>query len=361
MIVVSPMPTRPAGYKFNFKETRTKRYRHIITDSYVCPESHILGRFRESVSFGKAVSRIIKEEHASIDVIYANVWPIFSQWYIARTAKKYGIPYCIHVQDIYPEQLCQKVNKVIGIILKTILLPIDKYVLKNANKVIAISEEGGNYLLRTRGLIDSCRMCVVRNWQDDEAFRNAYAPVKHKAEKMTFMFVGTINPTVNMEFIIDAFSRVDRDKYTLSIVGSGVKKEECMKLCDKLSIPCSFSVVTAEEVPEKQQDADVLVLSLLSGVAKTATPSKLTAYMFSGRPILACVDKDSDTAAIIKDSKCGIVADPMDQSELVEVINSFVNMTNEELNTMGVSGMEMAKKRLSKEKNLSDLTRIVIN
>lgn len=356
--VVSPSPTRPAGYKFDEDKKESMPYRHIITDSYVCPESKMLGRFRESISFGKAVSRIIKDEHERIDVIYANVWPLFSQWYIARAAKKYGIPYCMHIQDIYPEQLCQKVNALIGLILKTLLLPIDKYVLKNAHKVIAISEDGGRYLQQTRGLKDS-QMRVVRNWQDDEAFQKAYAPIKHKDGKVNFMFVGTVNPTVNLEFMINAFAKVDKKKYKLSIVGNGVKKEDCKKLCIDLNVPCAFSAVTSTEVPEKQLEADVLILSLLPGVAKTATPSKLTAYMFSGRPILACVDKDSDTASIIKDSNCGIVVDPSDQQGLVEAINAFINMPVEELNSLGSSGMEMAKKRLSKEKNLEALSRIV--
>lgn len=356
--VVSPRPTRPAGFHFDKVDLKPKTYRHINTDSFVCPESKMFGRFRESISFGKAVSRIIRKEHDDIDVIYANVWPLFSQLYIAREAKKYGIPYCMHIQDIYPEQLCQKVNRVVGLTLKTILLPIDKYVLRNAHKVIAISEEGGKYLKESRGLKDS-QMCVVRNWQDDEAFQNAYVPIEHEEGKLNFMFVGTVNPTVNLEFMITAFSKIDRDKYNLSVVGNGVKKEDCKKLCTELSVPADFSAVIAEEVPEKQLEADVLILSLLPGVAKTATPSKLTAYMFSGRPILACVDKDSDTASIINDSNCGIVVDPSDQQGLVEAINSFINMPVEELNSMGTSGMEMAKKRLSKEKNLEALSRIV--
>lgn len=356
--VVSPRPTRPAGYKFNEEEKVSQPFRHLVTDSFVCPESKMLGRFRESISFGKAVSRIIKEEHDKIDVIYANVWPLFSQWYIARAAKKYGVPYCMHIQDIYPEQLCQKVSSLLGLILKSLLLPIDKYVLRNAHKVIAISEDGGRYLQQTRGLKDS-QMCVVRNWQDDEAFQKEYAPIKHKDRKVNFMFLGTVNPTVNLEFMIGAFAKVDREKYTLSIVGNGVKKEDCKKLCVDLNVPCAFSAVTSTEVPEKQLEADVLILSLLPGVAKTATPSKLTAYMFSGRPILACVDKDSDTASIIKDSNCGIVVDPSDQQGLVDAINSFIGMPVEELNSLGASGIEMAKKRLSKEKNLEALSRIV--
>ena len=60
VIVIAPFPTRPFGFKLNKKDIN-KSYTLINLDSFTCPEYNILGRFKESYSFGVACSKYIKE------------------------------------------------------------------------------------------------------------------------------------------------------------------------------------------------------------------------------------------------------------------------------------------------------------
>ena len=73
------------------------------------------------------------------------------------------------------------------------------------------------------------------------------------------------------------------------------------------------------------KQSEVLLLSLKKGVAKTALPSKLTAYMLSAKPIIASVDEDSGTADIIKSNKCGWVVEAENEIKLIECMKNPEN------------------------------------
>ncbi len=71
------------------------------------------------------------------------------------------------------------------------------------------------------------------------------------------------------------------------------------------------------KLPAIQSVADVLLLPLKKGNFKNGTPSKLVAYLLSGKPILACVEKESDVA----DIKQMLIADMLVEPESIELLS----------------------------------------
>lgn len=355
--VISPRPTRPLNYSFP-KERQVFPFSHKILDSYCHPVSALWGRLKESYSFGRALQKYIEDNKNQIDAIYANVWPFLSQYYLSKTAKKYNIPYAIHVQDVFPDQLVNKFPGYLRSVLLSIFLPFDKYVLRNAQSVIAISQTEADYLRKTRKL-NYENIYVVRNWQNDSIFENAFKAIANTEHPRNFMYLGTVNYAANVEFLIDAFSKVDSALYHLSIIGNGSNREHCEQLAKEKNIDVEFGEVRSTEVPDKQMEADVLILNLRKGVSLTATPSKLTAYLFSGRPVVACVDEESDCANLIKKASCGAVVPAEDEQALINTIREFSKMSIAQLSIMGENSLKIAKKELSKKENLEKLSLIV--
>lgn len=359
VVVVTPSPSRPLNYVFK-EEKKVFPFEHIVLDSYTYPESHIIGRTRESISFGKAVARFISEYPDSIDCIYANTWPLFSQLAIARSAKKKAIPFYIHEQDVYPESYCFKIPGLLGRLLYKVLIPIDKYVQWHARGLIVISPAMIDTLSQTRK-VKKEKYTLVRNWQEDQRFINAYRPVNDNDTGCHFMYLGSINPTANVTMIIEAFATITTPKCKMSIIGNGPEKSHCEEVAKVVGVDISFGSVNPDLVAEKQRSADVLVLCLKKGVAKTATPSKLTAYMLTGRPIIASVDFDSDCANIINEAKCGIVVEPDNVDALGDAMQTMANTSIEEKNIKGRKAFDYAVKHLSKEQNLKILANILMN
>ena len=170
------------------------------------------------------------------------------------------------------------------------------------------------------------------------------------------MYLGNVNPTANVTLIVGAMAKLDKQRYHLSIIGNGPDKEHCQELGRKSGLDITFGKVDPSEVPAKQAEADILVLCLKTGVAKTATPSKLTAYMLTGRPIIASVDTDSDCAEIIRQTGCGLVVAPDDEEQLRRAIVNLSAMPAAKLQEMGSSAFDYAREHLSKETNLRIIT-----
>jgi hypothetical protein len=107
--------------------------------------------------------------------------------------------------------------------------------------------------------------------------------------------------------------------------------------------------------------ADVCLLPLKRGAASSSIPSKLSAYMFSEKPVLATVDDDSDTAKVIRDAACGWIGPPEDQEWLSAKMKKIVSLATSEIFTLGANGREFALDHFSKQQGVKRLAELVIS
>lgn len=350
--VLRPYPTRPLGTKYENADVEGVDFKVILLDTYTYPQSQPIGRFRESIDFGKKVTRYIKQHHKKIDFIYNCSWQLFGVYLVAKTAKKYGIPYMIAIQDIYPESLLtgHKYPLIVKKGVMSVFGPLDKYYQKNAYKVRTISEEMASYLSETRK-IPKEKYLVVNNWQNDEDFSTVTKG--KKSNSLVFAYVGSINVHSNVDLIIKAFHRAKIQNATLRIYGGGNRTEQCIALAKELGLTnVTFDQVSRDKVPEVQSEADVLVLALPKGNGELCLPSKITSYMLSGKPILASVDLNSATHRYLTEANCGIVVESDSLDALARAFEKIGNMDADELKEMGRKGKSFADNNLTKKVNL---------
>lgn len=353
--VLHPEPTRPLGFKPDVTTIGLLGDNEIIVDSYTCPQSSTIGRVKESLSFGKVCRKYIQDHYNEISCVYANSWPMFSQKAIVEIARKYRIPCAIHVQDVYPESLTNKLNGLLGGIVNAVLLPMDKYILGNCSQIVAISEKMKLYLAKTRCII-SDKIAVVTNWQDESEFVNIQ-PIE-EVRPFTFMYMGNIGPVAGVDLLIDAFVNAGLINARLIIAGSGSMKEE-LQIQAALYNNVEFWDVPNGKVPEIQSQADCMLLPIRKGAASSSIPSKLPAYMFSAKPIIGCVDADSDTANAIKDAKCGWVIEPERIDLLADKMRMVSTIGTSALKEKGQNAQKYALKHFSKAVNLSKLVSVI--
>lgn len=349
VVVASPKPTRPYGMTFESLPS-FEHFEHQLLPSYTHPQSSVIGRFRESYSLGLHIKHFIECHHQKIEVVYANVWPLFAQLAVAQACKKYGIPFVIHVQDIYPESLTSKVPFV-GDVLAKLLLPIDKYILTTADAIVAISNQMKDYLVSTRGVTHN-KISLVRNWQNDRAFNNVIVN-ESNSSNFNFLYLGSISPSAGVELLITAFEKADLKSAVLTIAGNGSDKIKCINIAAGCKSTIKFIEAQPEHVASIQSCADVLLLPLKKGIAETALPSKMTAYMLSAKPIIASVDKPSEIASIIEDNGCGWVTAPEDIDELARAMKEAYETAQDRLSNIGANSLAFANANLLKEINLN--------
>jgi len=350
--VLRPYPTRPIGAEYESAEVEDKSFKTILVESYTHPQSELIGRFRESVDMGRRCAEYIKKHHNEIDFVYNDGWQLFGLYIVAKACQKYGIPYMVPIQDIYPESLFTNRNypSILKACITNILLPIDKYYQIHAACVRTISEEMRDYLAATR-VVDRENYLVVNNWQNDADFLQKYP--KRQDSKIVFAYVGSINKHANVDLMIKAFADANIPNSEFRIYGGGNKKEDCINLAKELRLDnVIFNQVSRDNVAFVQSQADVLVLALPKGNGNLCLPSKLTSYMLSGKPILASVDKGSTTTQLLTSSGAGYAVPPDSQESFKNGFKFFSLLSKDKLETMGLASKEYAKKHLTRDINL---------
>jgi len=357
--VLRPRPSRPMGFQMPEYSYDQFPFEVVELDSYTHPASSLSGRFKESYSMGKLCVKYIEEHHEELRFVYNGPWNLVGRHMVAKRCLKYGIPYITPVQDIYPESLSSKFPNIplLKKIINTILLPSDKYLLGHAARIHTISEKMVDYLSKTRG-VDKRHFVAIRNWQDERDFVN-YAST-HQNEKVngalfTFMYMGNVGPLAGIEVLFDALKKAQLPNARLVIAGSGSAKQSLMeKARSYKDCKIEFWDVPAGKVPETQSKADVMCLPVKKGYAMSSIPSKLPAYMFSKKPVLASVDAESDTAMCIRDNYAGWVALPEDAESVAKAMKEAYSLSSEELQGIGENGFDFAIETLSR-KNLKKL------
>lgn len=351
--VLRPYPTRPIGATFESAEVEDKSFKTILVDSYMHPQSELIGRFKESNDFGKKSVKYLEKHHNEIDFVYNDGWQLFGLYRVAKVCKMYGIPYMVPIQDIYPECLFTNKNYpgLLKWMIKTMLLPIDKYYQKHSACVRTISEEMRDYLSETRK-VPKDNYLVVNNWQNDSDFLKEY-PKRVDDGKIVFAYVGSINEHANVDKMIKAFAEADILNGELRIYGGGNKKDDCVKLVNNQGLKnVVFDMVSRDKVAYVQSQADVLILALPEGNGNLCLPSKMTSYMLSGKPVLASVDEDSSTTRMLAESGAGIAVKPDSIELLKEGFVRYSKLQPAELAAMGDSSKRYAKAKLTRDINL---------
>ena len=103
-----------------------------------------------------------------------------------------------------------------------------------------------------------------------------------------------------------------------------------------------------------------MLLPVIKVAAMCSIPSKLQAYMFSQKPIIASLDLQSDTARAILESDCGLGVEAENEQALICALQETIQWQNSGiLMRKGYNGFNYAMERFSKKHNLSLITNLI--
>lgn len=367
--IITPKPSRPIG-KFKNYETFDKitedGFRHICIDSFVYPKNGLLGRMRESFSFGYQAACFVNKNNISADVIYCMPWPFLGQYIFLSILKNKSIKIIMNVQDLYPESFIHKIKSGFVAGLFNSLKSVDKYIARKSDHLSVVSNSIKDVYAIERG-IDDEKISVIENWQDETAFLidDLASRVKilekyeisHLNDKFIYLYLGNIGPVAGVEDILaDFVNKESSDEFAIIIAGSGTNKEKCEFIVQQSKLRNVFFVnlgTGISSVVELQSVADVLLLPIKEGSAQSSIPSKLIAYMFSAKPILSSADFGSFTADAIVHSGSGWIVGK--EENWYSKMNEVNRLSKDVLNTLGQNGRNYSIENYSKSKGLDKI------
>jgi glycosyltransferase involved in cell wall biosynthesis len=169
-----------------------------------------------------------------------------------------------------------------------------------------------------------------------------------KADEVIILHSGAMGLKQGLEHVVNAARRAATESPSLRFVlmGDGNQRatlEERAKGLDNVTfLPPS----DADMFPNILAAADMLLINERASLRDMALPSKLTSYLVAGRPIVAAVSPEGETAREVERTGAGIVVPPEDPDALLGGVMSLAD-DPDRANSMGQAGPAYAQSTLS--------------
>ncbi|MGP1717931.1 MAG: glycosyltransferase family 4 protein [Methylophilus sp.] len=159
------------------------------------------------------------------------------------------------------------------------------------------------------------------------------------------MFAGNIGSAQAIETIVDAAEKLKLNaEIKFVILGRGSKLDW---LQAQISSRNLYNIVLAghhpvEAMPHLLRQASVLLVTLAKQpIFELTIPSKIQAYLASGKPVIACLDGEG--ARVIREAQAGLTVPAENVDLLVEAIMQLYETQQNDLEQMGLNGQNYFK------------------
>ena len=275
------------------------------------------------------------------DVMY--VWhpPLtvgVSAWIIAKLKH---VRYVYDVQDLWPESALASGLLRPGAVVN-VLHRLADWVYARAPRILVVSEAAKAEIAR-RG-VDAAKISVAPHWIDTtpfsrETFRDIRAEFGWRG-RFVVMFAGNLGMVQGLETVIDAAARLkERSDVLFVLVGDGSDRArlESMVSDQRLTNVAFAGRHPADQMPDFFHAADALVVHLRpSEIADHAVPTKILAYLASGRPVICATAGAS--ADLVRAAGAGLVCPPGDPNALAAAVTQLASMSESERAALGDRG-----------------------
>lgn len=239
-------------------------------------------------------------------------------------------PAVYSVQDLYPD-----VGIALGLFRNKYVIAaisaLEKFCLHHATIVQTISN---SFLpgLHRLGVPDS-KISLVYNWVDTEFVfplprLNEFSREHALDDRFVVLYAGNMGPSQGLESVLAAAENLSAEKDIFFVlVGDGSAKKALMKDAqDRSLVNVLFLPFQPRELlPDVMASANVSLVPLRKGIELGSLPSKLFTVLASGRPLLACVEKESEMWRLVERANAGLHVPPEDPIALSQAILTLRN------------------------------------
>lgn len=258
--------------------------------------------------------------------LVVGVIPTLSGGVLARlAARRFRTRYALIFQDLMGPAASQTGVAGASRVAK-LVTSVERHVAAHA-AAVGIVAEGFRPHLEKLG-VDAKRIHRVRNWarvsnptEDRETTRKQLGLDE---TNIACIHAGNMGHKQGLENIVECarYSEVREPNLRFIFLGDGNQRAELEELA------AGFGLLNLQFLPLQSEEAfanilaaaDILLINQRAGVTEMALPSKLTSYLAAGRPVVAAVESESETARELMAAKAGIVVPPDDPQAVLSAL-----------------------------------------
>ncbi|MDO4547348.1 MAG: glycosyltransferase family 4 protein [Clostridia bacterium] len=276
-------------------------------------KSNLAMRYIDQLRYVKKVS-VLLPGNSDCDAVY--VHSNTAQLAFCRAIRRHikGAKLVLNVQDIFPENMACAglISNRHPVYLAMSFMQHRAY--RAADAVITLSDD----MKRTIESSGAQNVEIIPLWSYDdevstvpESDNRVLREYPELKGRFLAVYAGNTGNMQNVEIILEAAKLLaDVPSVSFAIVGDGVRLErlKAIKTANKLENVVFLPMQPNTLAPDVYSMAGVNLITLKKGVINTAFPSKTTTCLAVGRPIIACVDNDSNYADMIRElDNCRVV------------------------------------------------------
>ncbi|MDE3024648.1 MAG: glycosyltransferase family 4 protein [Acidobacteriota bacterium] len=259
-------------------------------------------------------------------------------------ARRFRRPLVVVSQDVFPE-IAVELKRLENRSLIGVMRVLIGWYLRRADRVVAIGETMRRRLVQKGAAPD--RIVVIPNWVDTNAIHpeprdNDWARSHDLAGRFVVMHSGNVGHPQNLDVLIRATTFLrDLDDLRVVIIGGGARRGALRELAEILETDAVrfLDYQPRETLSASLSSAQVHYVGLGRGLSGYVVPSRLYGILAAGRPVLAAVDDESETAAVVRAVGCGLVVPPS-RPELVAQALRDLHDGRHDLEAMGGRGRD---------------------
>jgi colanic acid biosynthesis glycosyl transferase WcaI len=275
-------------------------------------------------------------------VILAMSPPIFFGGAARILATRFRAPFVFNVQDIFPDvaiDLGMLTNpKVISTAQR-----FERSLYASADAVTVLSQDQADNVRAklVEGIDPLDRVRIIPNFVDTDRVKVVVGRTRYRDrhdldDRLVVMYSGNVGFSQSFDLIERAAKHfVEADPRVVFVInGEGAARPLVEDWAADLPNVLVTDFAPRHEVSDVLGSADLQLILLAPGLARSSTPSKLYGILAAGRPVLASIDLGSDADRIIREAGAGVVVPPGEPAAFIEALESLLGAP-EELERMG--------------------------
>ena len=260
----------------------------------------------------------------------------------------------LHVQDFEIDAAFE-----LGLIrsryIRQFLASIERWLMRRFDVVSSISHMMTGHL-RSKGVKED-RILLFPNWVDMDLVFPLSRPSVIRQElgfsdnQIVLLYSGNMGKKQGLEIIIEAARYLqDSSNFVFLMSGRGAVRAELEQLAEGLQNVSFMELQPIDRLNELLNCADIHLLPQRAGAEDLVMPSKLTAMMASGRPVIATARAGSEIARVL--AGCGVIVEPGDLEGFLGAIQGLGRAVDER-ETMGRVARDYAMTHWGKKEILA--------
>jgi colanic acid biosynthesis glycosyl transferase WcaI len=245
------------------------------------------------------------------------------------TARRHRVPFVFNIQDVFPDVAIE-----LGVLTDRRVIAatqwLERFTYERADAVTVLSEDLRDNLAAKVAARHRSKIRVIPNFVDTDWIRprpeeNSYRVEFGLTGKRVVMYAGNVGFSQSLDMVLDAAAALAHDEDVHYVInGGGAARPGLEQRARGLPNVTFVDMQPKERLPEVLAAADVHLVPLKGGLAKSSVPSKLYSILAAGRPVLASVDPGTEVARTLEREGAGVATPPDDAEAFTKALSRLL-------------------------------------